>query len=71
MQMVGGNVVADDLPVEGEASSENEDETAAQQSVPGKDDGPVEVPTAQTMQEDIQASIMSGLYVKDGAAYSV
>ena len=70
-QMVGGNVVADDLPVEGEASAEKEDETAAQQSVPGKDDGPVEVPTAQTMQEDIQASIMSGLYVKDGAAYSV
>ena len=69
--MVGGNVVADDLPVEGETSAEPEEETAAQQSVPGKDDGPVEVPTAQTMQEDIQASIMSGLYVKDGAAYSV
>ena len=69
-QMVGGNVVADNLPVEGEGSTD-EGEKSEPSVVPGVNDGPVEVPSAQTMQEDIQASIMAGLYVKDGAAYSV
>lgn len=97
-QMVGGNVVADTLPVpgagtdEGAAQPASEAEPAAEAApdsgnltiidevrkaagksavVPGVNDGPVDVPEASAMQEDIQASIMAGLYVKDGAAYSV
>lgn len=74
-QMVGGNVVADNLPVEGETSAEGEASTSENAgedtTIPGVNDGPVEVPEASAMQEDIQASIMAGLYVKDGAAYSV
>ena len=77
-QMVGGNVVADTLPVEGAATDDDGSiagaiDGAVQRNavVPGVNDGPVEVPEASAMQEDIQASIMAGLYVKDGAAYSV
>ncbi len=70
MQMVGGNVAADSLPVEG-ADADGSAAAGDAAVVPGVNDGPVEVPSAQTLQEDIQASIMAGLYVKDGAAYSV
>ncbi len=66
-QMVGGNVIADNLPPEGGDDPASGDPAV----VPGVNDGPVEVPTAQSVQEDIQANIMQGLYVKDGAAYSV
>ena len=77
-QMIGGNVVADELPVvsdEGEGGNAGEGGTAEKPTepatVPEEDEGPVEVPTTEAMQADIQASIMNGLYLKDGAAYSV
>lgn len=66
-QMVGGNVIADNLPPEGA----DDPASGGPAVVPGVNDGPVEVPTAQSVQEDIQANIMQGLYIKDGAAYSV
>ena len=73
-QMVGGNIVADELPVDGGDAASKDGEPkdgGTAKPVPGQGDGPVEVPSAQTMQEDIQANVMAGLYVRDGAAYSV
>ena len=78
-RMVGGGVAADELPpVDGDApetpAQEGEGAAETEPAAPEtawKDEGPVEVPTAEEMQADIQAQIMSGLYVNNGAAYSV
>lgn len=59
-KMVGGATVADDIPSETAASSSEE----AQSKV-------VEVPENYSFDADMQNQIMSGLYVKDGAAYSI
>lgn len=59
-QMVGGNVQADELPPEGEQTQEQPQERET-----------VEPPTEEAMAKDIQDQIMSGLYVHDGAAYSI
>ena len=75
-QMIGGNVVADELPpVSDESENSGESGTVEEPTqpiaAPEEDEGPVEVPTTAAMQADIQASIMNGLYLKDGAAYSI
>ena len=58
--MVGGNVQADEIPVE-EPSSE-----AAPVAVE-----PADPPDERVVAADIQDNIMDGLYIKDGAAYSI
>ncbi|MBB3170581.1 DHHW family protein [Parvibacter caecicola] len=66
--LVGGKVQADELPpLEPQAPP---DEPAPDEPKP-EDEGPVEVPTEDAMAADVQKNIMSGLYVKDGAAYSI
>ena len=75
-QLIGSGTVADELPpVSDETGESGEVAEPAQPTQPiappEEDDGPVEVPTTEVMQADIQANIMSNLYVKDGAAYSV
>ena len=69
-QMIGGNVQADELPPIDDETGEIE-VTVEPIAPPEEDEGPVEVPTTAAMQADIQASIMNGLYLKNGAAYSV
>ena len=59
-QFVGGNVQADELPVEGG--------TVAPATVEREEVAP---PEAQAVQEDVQANIMNGLYVEGGTACSV
>ena len=59
-KMVGGNVQADELPPEGEQAPE---EPAAREVV--------EPPTEEAMAREIQDQIMEGLYVNNGAAYSI
>lgn len=59
-KMVGGNVQADELPPEGEQAPE---EPAAREVV--------EPPTEEAMAKEIQDQIMEGLYVSNGAAYSI
>ncbi len=58
--MVGGNVKADEIPVE-------QQETPA----PVKVEPLAEPPDQQTLAEDIQANIMEGIYVQDGAGYAI
>lgn len=62
-KMIGGNVVADELPPEGETGSGADTAPAEREQV--------EVPTEDAMAADIQNQIMSGLYVNNGAAYSI
>ena len=62
-KMIGGNVVADELPPEGETGSGADAAPAEREQV--------EVPTEDAMAADIQNQIMSGLYVNNGAAYSI
>ena len=61
--MIGGSAVSQDIPENGEGNTEAASaETAAKKEV--------EPPSVELMAEEIQNSIMDGLYVKDGAAYS-
>lgn len=62
-KMIGGNVQADELPVTTE-----ETPSAPQEAMPREE---VEVPTEEAMAADIQAQIMNGLYVSNGAAYNM
>ncbi len=57
--MVGGKVQADEIPPE-------EEPPAPKNTRPQ-----VEVPTEEQMAAEVQNQIMSGLYVKNGAAYSI
>lgn len=59
--MVGGNVVADQIPVE-----ESEATPSATAVTP-----PAAAPDERVVAEDIQNNIMEGVYVRDGAAYSI
>ena len=68
-QMIGGNVSQDELPPVDDETNEPVEVTPI--APPEEDEGPVEVPTTAAMQADIQQSIMNGLYLKNGAAYSV
>ena len=61
-RMIGGNVAADELPVPDDDA--NEAEQPATREV-------VEPPTEEAMAQDIQNQIMNGLYVSNGAAYSI
>lgn len=63
-QLVGGNVAADVLPPEGEGA-QGADAQATEE------DQPVEVPFDEATAAEIQQHIMNGLYVKNGAAYSL
>ena len=65
-KMIGGNVVADELPPEGEQDAQEPTEPAEPE-----EREEVEVPTEDAMAADIQNQIMNGLYVHDGAAYSI
>ena len=58
-QMVGGNVEADELPVQASAPAKAVEREK------------VDPPEAQVMQADIQNNIMNGLYVEGGTACSV
>ena len=57
--MVGGNVRVDEIPVEEPA----EDFTPVA--------APSEAPDEHAVDADIQANIMAGVYIKDGAGYSI
>ena len=76
-KMIGGNVVADELPpVEGEDQESSKPEGDEQPGDAEKTEEPaerekVEVPTEDAMAADIQNKIMEGLYVDNGAAYSI
>lgn len=61
--MIGGSAVSQDIPENGEGNTE-----AASAEAAAKKE--VEPPSVELMAEEIQNSIMDGLYVKDGAAYS-
>ena len=61
--MVGGNVQADEIPVDTE-STEAEPE-------PEKVRELAEAPTEKAIAEDVQANIMEGVYVTNGAGYAV
>lgn len=63
-QMIGGNVQADELPVPAEEGDDSQSQQAEVRES-------VEVPTEEAMAADIQAQIMNGLYVNNGAAYSI
>ena len=68
-KMIGGNVVADELPpVTDQETAEGEE--AAETDEPEEREK-VEVPTEDAMAADIQNKIMEGLYVDNGAAYSI
>lgn len=60
--MVGGNVQADELPVDVEESKKEKKK---------KKHTKVEAPNEEAMAADIQDQIMSGLYIENGAAYSI
>ena len=69
-QMIGGNVVADELPpVDGSATPAGAEETSP--AVEEEPREPAEKPDERALQEDIQGNIMNGLYVDGDAAYSV
>ena len=62
--LVGGNVDADAIPELGELAEGSEVEDGVEESE-------VAVPDVNQVQAEIQQNIMNGLYVKDGAAYSI
>ena len=59
--MVGGNVKVDEIP----------DETSGDNTVPVEVLPPAEAPDEKVVAEDIQGNIMSGVYIKNGAGYSI
>lgn len=65
--LVGGNVKADEIPVEDEEDESDELESSESSHAIV----PADPPDAQVVAEDIQANIMDGVYVKDGAGYSI
>ena len=74
-QMVGGNVVADELPpINGSTPADTSgavDGEGTSSAVENESREPVEKPDERALQEDIQGNIMNGLYVDGDAAYSV
>lgn len=77
--MVGGNVAADAIPVDegsaenaGEGAGEGDARSGAADNGGSKKTGePVEAPDERVVAADIQDEIMEGVYVTDGAAYSI
>ena len=74
-QMIGGNVVADELPpIDGNTpagTGTGEDGEGTSPAVEEEPREPAEKPDERVLQEDIQGNIMNGLYVDGDAAYSV
>lgn len=74
--MVGGHQQGDEIPTE-TAKADTEDEPKTEEAVQNEDTGteeekePVSAPDSREMEAEIQNQIQQGLYVKDGAAYSV
>ena len=74
--MVGGHQQGDEIPTE-IAKADTEDEPKTEEAVQNEDTGteeekePVSAPDSREMEAEIQNQIQQGLYVKDGAAYSV
>ena len=60
VQMIGGSEVAEEIP---DADQEQGEESTAREKV--------KAPNERVMAQDIQDNIMKGLYVKNGAAYSI
>ena len=76
--MVGGNVRADEIPatdaIPADESASGDSDNAAEASSSASSSAvsaPVDPPDERVVAEDIQANIMDGVYVKDGAGYSV
>ena len=74
--MVGGNVRADEIPADESASSDGDGGSDSSEepspSTPSSTaSAPANPPDERVVAEDIQANIMDGIYVKDGAGYSV
>lgn len=69
--MVGGKVQADELPPVEDGPQESQEPDSPPQAPEPQERKKVEVPTEEAMAADVQKNIMSGLYVKDGAAYSI
>ncbi len=61
--MVGGNVKADEIP-----DAVSDDAESPESSVAAT---PASAPDERVIAEDIQANIMDGIYIKDGAGYSI
>lgn len=71
--MVGGHAQGDDIPEIGETSEPEEtkeNSAQAESAVPEKKES-VAAPDSNKMEAEIQKQIQQGLYVKNGAAYSV
>ena len=60
--MIGGNVKADEIPVEEQQSEE---------PVKAVEVEPAEAPDERVVAAEIQDNIMDGLYIKDGAGYAI
>ena len=75
--LVGGNVKADEIPTEtaedqsSESASAASSTSASSASAASASAESTEAPDERTVAEDIQANIMDGIYVKDGAGYSI
>lgn len=81
--MVGGHEQGDAIPTVGESKKEKEDpddksseeiegeEPSEDEETPAEEKEPVKMPDSNKMQAEIQNQIQKGLYVKEGAAYSV
>lgn len=67
--LVGGNAKGDDIPEE-ETGKETE-VAAAETKAPETESKPIQIPDSKVTEEEIQNQIQQGLYVKDGAAYSI
>ncbi len=67
-RVIGGNVVADELPPVEEGSSKASSTVATTKLA---DEGPVAMPDERVMAEEVQNKIMSGLYVSDGKGYNI
>lgn len=73
--MVGGHQQGDEIPTEtakADIEEEPEEETAQEETPETEEEKtPVSAPDSKDMEAEIQNQIQKGLYVKDGAAYSV
>ena len=73
--MVGGNVKADEIPVEsgknGNSNAGGSEEGSGSKKEEFVPVEPTEAPDEHAVDADIQANIMSGVYIKDGAGYGV
>ena len=73
--MVGGHEQGDAIPAAGakkeEKTADKKDKETEDSTQKEENQDPVTAPDGQEMEAEIQNQIQQGLYVKDGAAYSV